>query len=378
MAAGARLLEGCVLYLCASDVDKVCTLPSACPAVPLHLNDLIDFSPRCTEVKRAKVKPQDIRNQNRNGVFDRPDPGYRQLVEDLDGLPILDAEGEEIHIYDYRGNRIARRMAVVDDEGPPCGVLVDLTNIHALFNPYMSTDGPEDYSSTTSSDSADLHHVHVNAYPLAFLGSVGNIQANGIPPCFLPSITEINQTVSDRRRNPQVPQSDDRSSRGEDDNAMSVDVGDPTFAPSRRAVKPVSAQFYNYLAHRVATRAGRHDTQQGSVTAAISGAFAKSRRHKQIASGKQDYCQLGLPSERFQNKISLEGSPTSCRAEFVYSVDVRALKDPSGTHVFLPSNPVPFPSLTFSPTGPYSTTSSFLLPDPGRKKESVVRSGSIW
>jgi hypothetical protein len=119
-----------------------------------------------------------------------------------------------------------------------------------------------------------------------------------------------------------------------DDSAGGL-ADDPSHALSTyQAVKPVSSQFYNYLSHRVASRAGRHDSQQGSVTAAISGAFASSTKDKATALVKQDYCQDKLPSERFHGRItSVDDCPTSCRAELVYSIDVRALKDQSGSYV---------------------------------------------
>lgn len=104
--------------------------------------------------------------------------------------------------------------------------------------------------------------------------------------------------------------------------------------PSRvQVVKPVSSQFYNHITHRVASRSGRHDSQHGTVTAAISGAFANTDKDKKTASDRQSYCELCLPSERFGSRINQEDCPTSCRAEIVYSVDVGALKEPSGSYV---------------------------------------------
>jgi hypothetical protein len=44
-----------------------------------------------------------------------------------------------------------------------------------------------------------------------------------------------------------------------------------------------------------------------------------------------------MPSARFNKKIPVDNSPSCCRAEIVYSVDVRALEDPSGRHVRFPS-----------------------------------------
>ena len=230
------------------------------------------------------------------------------------------------------------------NETSPCAVLVDLANIQALFDPHGSVDHADD-SSTTWSEEGEPYFPRVDAYPLAFLKSVGNIQADGIPPCFYPLLTEINRSV----RKPNTfgrPSPDDEYDELGSEDGEGVDDGDDVDevddgedvdevdeVPRLQAVKPVSCQFYNYITHRVATRAGRHDAQQGTVTAAVSGAFSRNQKDNVVALNNQSRCDQALPSARFHAKISLEDSPTSCRAEFVYSVDVRALKDPSGTHV---------------------------------------------
>jgi hypothetical protein len=208
---------------------------------------------------------------------------------------------------------------------------VDLSNIQALFDSYRFRN--DDSSSTSSSDLEDPYEVHVQAYPLAFLRSFGNIQADGIPCCFYPELAKINQSVRKGGVVERTPSDEEDSEEDEDEDLRFVDAGDRNFRPSLQPVKAVSAQFYNYITHRVASRAGRHDAQQGMVMAAISGGFADSTKDKNTALRKQSHCDQGLPSERFHSKISLEDCPTSCRAEIVYSVDVRALKNRSGTHV---------------------------------------------
>ena len=293
----------------------------------------------------------------------------------MDEFPLLDNDGQEIPIYNSAGARIPRRVPVVDKDLPPCGVLVNLTNVQALFDPYGSVFNHDDCS-TTSSDLAEPHIPHVDIYPLAFLKSVGNVQADGIPPCFYPLLTDINRSVRKHHLfdSPPSQNSDDHSSSEEDRSVGTNDSGSPSSLP---VVKPVSAQFYNYITHRVATRAGKHDAQQGTITAAISGAFATSQKHKGIASNKQLACDSSLPSDRFHSKISLEDCPTSCRAEFVYSVDVRALKNPSGMRVLSPPFPASFPFLTFYPTAPYSMTSFFHSPDPGSHQAFAAPSRTI-
>ena len=300
---------------------------------------------RCTEVQAWQTVPTDeIKEKNPNGIFDGQDPSHRRPVL-LEELPLLDENGRENVVYNFAGRRIQRRRAMVDINMPPCGVLVQLSNIHALFDPYTFGEHTEE-SSTTSTDVEDYQGVHVDAYPLGFLKEIGNIQADGIPACFYPLVTKINRSV--RKRSPVYrPRSGlDRGLREEEEVVVEVeeeeeeeedywtgDGDEPNRKPSLPAVKGVSAQFYNYVTHRVATRAGRHDAQQGTVTAAISGGFANCRKHKRIALERQSYCDQCLPSDRFHNKISIEDCPTSCRVELVYSVDVRALKNPSGRYI---------------------------------------------
>jgi len=55
-------------------------------------------------------------------------------------------------------------------------------------------------------------------------------------------------------------------------------------------VKPLSSQFYNYITHWMATQAGRHDAQQGTMTAALSGSFAKTTKDQNTAAKKQSDC----------------------------------------------------------------------------------------
>ena len=307
---------------------------------------LLTPSFRCTEVHRSDdpIPFQTLIDQNESGIYDgnKRDTRRKLSSRELRDLPLLDDQGNEIPLYDYKGLQIPRRSIVEDPNKPPCGVLVDLKRIQGLFNPDTSATIPND-SDTISPEQEDPS-VRVDAYPLGFLKMAGNIKASGVPHCFYPLLTKINQSV--RKNHPVYPSA---SNPNEDNANQDANLGGgqapenaerqapqddpqaPYLESTYRAVKPVSCQFYNYMAHRVASRAGRHDSQQGSVTAAISGAYAKTETDEKTAKQKQAYCKKGLPSERFHARInSVRECPCACRAELVYSVDVRALKDPSG------------------------------------------------
>jgi hypothetical protein len=301
---------------------------------------------RCTQILNWTPIPIDVlKGRNRDGIYDRSLPvvngRFRRRI-DLDTYPLLDDHDAEIPIYDKRGKRIARRIPHVGQNPPQCGVLVDLEKVQALFNPggqLHRTVNDNDNDNDPDFDTSALpesHFVNVDVYPLGFLRTVGNVQATGVPHSFYPVITDINQNV---RRNP------DRRGHGfsvdpdDPDDNMSLDVDQdrpqPRGAP---VVRPVASQFYNYVADRTATRARRQDAQQGSVTAALAGTFAETDKHKEIASDQQRYCDHALPSDRFHTKISIRDRPPSCRAEFVYSVDVRALETRTGMSVFISSS----------------------------------------
>ena len=216
---------------------------------------------------------------------------------------------------------------------PPCSILVNLSNIQALFNPY--TFHHDD--SESNSNLEDPHFVHINAYPLVFLRTIGNIQTNGIPSCFYPLLTNINNFI--RKRIPldlSHSYNHHHSKDNDDDDVSSINMDDSDHhdVPSYlQAIKPVSTQFYNYITHHVMTCAGKHNSQQGIVTTAISGAFANTQKHKTTTFKKQSHCNQGLPLKQFHDKISLEDCPISLCAEFIYFIDIRALKTTFRMHV---------------------------------------------
>lgn len=276
-----------------------------------------------------------MRKENPGGFYDGPLARTSRRVA-LTEFPLLDDEGNEIPIYNSLGVQIPRREIIVDENQPSCGVLMNLQGIQGLFNPNdlptaRESQHTDDSASSASSKEEDDLFVRVEAYPLAFLKTAGNIKATGVPHCFYPLLTSINKSV---RRNHHVDafsSNDDPRTDATDDSAGGYD-GSSGLLSTYQAVRPVSSQFYNYMSHRVASRAGRHDSQQGSVTAAISGAFALTQKDKNTAFEKQIYCQDALPSERFHGRISsIDDCPSSCRAELVYSIDVRALRDQSGS-----------------------------------------------
>jgi len=229
-----------------------------------------------------------IIENNPKGIFDGTDPQFYHPIV-LDDLPLLNDNGQEILIYNSASDCIPYKHPTLGQSMPPCGILVDLSNIQALFNSYTFYHD----DSKSDSDLEDSHFVHIDAYPLTFLRTVRNIQADGIPSCFYPLLTNINDFVKKHIPLDQSHSHNHHHSRDDDDedvSSINMDDSDHHDIPFYlQAIKPIFAQFYNYIMHRVATHAGKHNSQQGMITVTISGAFANTQKHKTIASKKQSH-----------------------------------------------------------------------------------------
>ena len=275
---------------------------------------------RCNEIKWETIASQTLKEANNNKIYDKATGADRQLV-DIDQLPLLNTNNEEIHVFDLQGERINRRAPDVNTDDP-CGVMINLENIQTLFSLGAPRLLDDDYDSDDDFPTAHPQPTKVQVYPLGFLRTVGNLQATGPPNCLYPTLSRINKAVREPLRRPVY---------GSDDGLSFEDDRTPG-ARAAPVVTAIASQFYNLVAHRAAPRAGRLDSQQGLVTAALAGAFAQTTKDKNTAWEMKQACKDGLPSERFHSRIHSPNCPKSCRAEVVYTVDVRKLKSKCGRH----------------------------------------------
>ncbi len=165
-------------------------------------------------------------------------------------------------------------------------MLIDFLKIQALFNldSQLHSDLDDLDSKSISSIPPESYFVNVNVYSLAFLKTAGNLQANGIPHCFYPVLAQVNQAVCKNLNSIDPPLELEL-----DDELMDVNPCWSLPLAQAQVVKLVSCQFYNYITHSMATRSGRHDSQQGSVTAAISSEFSQTFKDKKNIAEKQAY-----------------------------------------------------------------------------------------
>ncbi|KAI9430746.1 hypothetical protein H4582DRAFT_2086078 [Lactarius indigo] len=265
-------------------------------------------------------------------LYDGDDKKSRKKVN-VERLAVMNSDGEEIGIYDSNGRKIPRRRAKRLESDPACGVLMDLENVQNLFHPSREYPLSEE-ERMEEFDELRESTGRVDVYPLGFLRTVGNVQAEGIPPCFYKGIREISKKV---RVDPNGGESErsrsSRSSRSSVESSRSSEEGMRRIGRTQ-VIKPISSQFYNYISHRAASRAGDMDTEKGTVTAALAGEFATTVKDRATARDKQEQCSVALPWKRFHNKISCYDCPVSCRGEIVYAVNVRALKVRTGRSLF--------------------------------------------
>ena len=322
-------------------------LPSHFPFHPLS-SHLILISPsilRCFEIHSWDPIPvHTLLAKNPGTLFDGPDRHTRRpLNSPLKDYPLLDEHSQEIFIYNSQGIHVPHRTIMHDPSQPECGVLMNLRSAQGLFNPEIPPSlHTDDYQPGPHNIDP---YVRIEAYPLTFLKSAGNLKASGIPYSFYPLLTDINKSI--RKNHPArhssldpllSPQHHGNTDLQDDDQLLDNDShDDPHLASIYQPLKPVSSQFYNYSTHRVASRSGRHNSQQAAITAAISGAYASTDKDKNTARKKQCHCTKALPADRFHRRLhkthNLHDCPSSRCTELVYSIDVRALKDPSGSYV---------------------------------------------
>lgn len=169
-------------------------------------------------------------------TYDRDDDDHPL---DLTTYPLLDQNGIENRIYGPQGNRICRHSVIYDEDTPPCGVLVDLTNVHDMYrdaddngeglrrirlaerrrraSASSSSDDDEDAPHPTYDDEDLEHeiqamldsrttedrHLRVDAYPQAFLAKYGHVQSNRMFPLYNSFIVNMEREI--RKHVPPIP-----------------------------------------------------------------------------------------------------------------------------------------------------------------------------
>jgi hypothetical protein len=131
-------------------------------------------------------------------------------------------------------------------------------------------------------------------YPLGFSQTVGNIQANRAPDCYMNNVVdEINLACND------------------DPDIRTVTIG--------------KSQFYNEASHNFRATAEMHDVTRSFITASAIGKGVSSDSNKTKANKLVPTTEPLLPHQRFQDKADNVGNNIGIRLELNKTVHLKHL-----------------------------------------------------
>jgi hypothetical protein len=246
---------------------------------------------------------------------------------DLSTLPLLDAQGYEIPVYNTDRVRVSRRTAISHE---PTGGFLDLTKAASLF--YNVSDDTDNFSTTKA---------RLYLYPQAFTWTYGNIQANSLMPAFDHQLRHISANLfsGDSHQdsglyNPDTDHDCDSnyipthpSEGSEDDSDAALD--NPSHSTRRitrqHVLEGISCQFYNSFSHRVRDTAKFHYVQLGLIGSGIASPYATTIAEDTKANRLLDVLSRKLPHEDFRDKIATldsDNMPEDIRLENVYTLHI--------------------------------------------------------
>jgi hypothetical protein len=230
-------------------------------------------------------------------VYTTADVETRERIseDELYEMDLLDNDGYEIPIFSATGYQIGRRIPVHDELIKPHGVLMDLCQLHQLFD-------------DNETDDELGKCVRYHAYPQAGLVTAGHVQANGIVSKFQTRVSKLNEKI-------RMEKESDREEDEEEDHDVP------------NAIEGIAFQGYNVVMHCTRGLGSQyHDAQKGYVTGAISAAWVEGEgKAKTTGRDLLTRCMHQLPHERYDKKISNNAIERDLRLENVYAIDMKAL-----------------------------------------------------
>ncbi|KAG2063361.1 hypothetical protein BDR04DRAFT_1163843 [Suillus decipiens] len=273
----------------------------------------------CLRVKRWEEVPNEEIILKHGVVYDSPDPSLREEV-DLDHLPHRDPDTRrENNVYEESGRRIPRLHGKSRRNARPCGLLVNLETISELFSSYIP-DHPDAALDEDAYAGEQGSIPSVSVYPQAFLRTMGHIQCDAVLPHFAPFISDIRRATS---RRPRIIDLDDDQPLPDEYDVFGSSVDGTQGVPP--VIIPSACQFYNEISHRIRPSAALHDVQQGRLTSALAGAYGNAAT-KYTHNARVRECKMGLPHQKYDNKISLDDVPRALRLENIYIVQCDSIK----------------------------------------------------
>jgi hypothetical protein len=241
---------------------------------------------------RVEVRPNDqIDAKTKGNVWNGLDKDRRQKLslEDLNELP------QDTRIFTEKGVEIPRHYHFFDGgeaQRKPCGVLVNLSNLHTLFQ-------PDDRLLYARAGPCPKNYF---PYPQAGLVTAGHLQADALISDFYPLLEAINLDIL---------------KNGEEDPQEELLVEAPKWP-----VYGVSCQMYNAVMHHTrGIGSQHHDVVRGTVSGALGGQCTPEAASTKQATDLRHACRVQMPHEAYKVKASNDAVCKDLRLENVYWVD---------------------------------------------------------
>ncbi|KAG2737670.1 hypothetical protein P692DRAFT_20883334, partial [Suillus brevipes Sb2] len=240
-------------------------------------------------------------------LYDKPDTDESREQVDVRNLPLFNNDGCEVNVYSEEGLRVPRRIPTLFRN---CGALLNLRSVHDLF-------ASEDNNEENARNSVPFY-----VYPVAFTKDIGNVQSHGL-------MTNFNRrfTLIDNAMRPHLPNDDEDENNSIAGDGPGPDGEDNPPRLGSSVLHGINCQVYNELSHRVRDEAKFHPVQLGMISTAMAGTTAKKITAQRRWQHRLDQCNVGLPHERFVDKVSGNDQPQALRFENTYTLDVHRLSN---------------------------------------------------
>lgn len=251
---------------------------------------------------QVEPRPNRLIIQKSNGnVWNGLDKDHRERLsaEDLDELT------EDARIFTEKGVEIPRfyhRFNGGEAQRKPCGVLVDLNNLHTFFQPderlLYARAGPRP--------------KNLRPYPQAGLVTAGHLQADVLISDFYLRLEAINLDIL---------------KNGEEDPQEEL-----LTEALKWPVYGVSCQMYNAVMHHTrGIGSQHHDVARGTVSGALGGMCTTEAAPTKQAMDLRRACWAQMPHEAYKVKASNDAVCKDLRLENVYWVDFDQIPEENRT-----------------------------------------------
>ncbi|KAF8324678.1 uncharacterized protein EI90DRAFT_3129643 [Cantharellus anzutake] len=307
-----------------------------------HWNDELDYTrvqffsfALATEISATKVEEwEPIPTGDITRLYDEIYTGDGMQVFDAEAVP-YEEEGREVEFFDKEGNKIARRNPIHAPGQNNGAMLVKLDTASHMFVASSShLDDSEDEDEETFDTTfgmeatggrrggrhppvhAEHSSVQLRTYPLAYLGSLGQVQSNMILPQFQKIIHEIVDIIDEASVSTTLD--------GSDDDPFSEHM-ESVPRSTTQSIQGVFLQMYQSSFHRAAPRAGGGEVDHGWITAAAAGTCNGDPKQSTRVQRHQDRCSSMLPFDHWRSRMDRRDTPTNLRCEQYYILDLSHL-----------------------------------------------------